>query len=137
MNFEACIECSLTKLWGSGYNLKGKILKLCLNWILNFSRLIANSTFYWGYFPVIYMSLSRSSVSTEDIHVVILPFFLISPLFNFFGRICQRELHIFSWFFLGMIENSNISRQFFVLFFCLFISGSETKTLVITRSHKK
>lgn len=75
MNFEACIECSLTKLWGSGYNLKGKILKLCLNWVLNFSRLIANSTFYWGYFPVIYMSLSRSSVSTEDIHVGILPFF--------------------------------------------------------------
>lgn len=37
MNFEACIKCSLTKLWGSGYNLKGKILKLCLNWVLNFS----------------------------------------------------------------------------------------------------
>lgn len=37
MNLEACIECSLTKLWGSGYNLKGKILKLCLNWVLNFS----------------------------------------------------------------------------------------------------
>lgn len=136
MNFEACIECSLTKLWGSGYNLKGKILKLCLNWVLNFSRLIANSTFYWGYFPVIYMSLSRSSVSTEDIHVVIWPFFLISPLFNFFGRICQRELHIFSWFFFRDDWEFKYLEAVFFLFFCLFISGSETKTLVITRSHK-
>lgn len=77
MNLEVCIECSFIKLWGSGYNFKGKILKLCLNWVLNFLRFIVNFIFYWGYFFVIYMLLLRFFVLIEDIYVVVWFFFFI------------------------------------------------------------
>lgn len=130
MNFEACIECSLTKLWGSGYNLKGKILKLCLNWVLNFSRLIANSTFYWGYFPVIYMSLSRSSVSTEDIHVKwYCPFFSFRLFLIFSIEFVRDSFIYFPGFFKGWLR-IQISRGSFLFYFsvCSF-PGQRQKPL--------
>lgn len=120
MNFEACIECSLTKLWGSGYNLKGKILKLCLNWVLNFSRLIANSTFYWGYFPVIYMSLSRSSVSTEEIHVVIWPFFSFRLFLIFSEEFVRDSFNFFPGFFRDDWEFKYLETVFFYFSVCSF-----------------
>lgn len=126
MNFEACIECSLTKLWGSGYNLKGKILKLCLNWVLNFS-----SELYF---------LLR--IFSCNLHVIIKIFrlnrrhtwsdiALFSHIaFLIFSEEFVRDSFIyFPGFFLGMIENSNISRQFFFYFSVCSFPGQRQKPL--------